>query len=107
MDKDKLSTKSVRLPFFDGIMKLFQMWWFWFLAYASVYGFSQSVQHTVNPDLSVMEAEEINKSDRWAAVAAKKAKKANAIAMASFTMAFTSELLIDMVYVAMITDWLS
>eukprot|EP00957_Ditylum_brightwellii_P124547 9492002-Ditylum_brightwellii.AAC.1 len=60
MDKDKLSTKSVRLPSFDGTAKFFQMWWLWFLAYASVYGFSQSVQHTVNPNLPATKAEEIN-----------------------------------------------
>eukprot|EP00957_Ditylum_brightwellii_P152837 11633466-Ditylum_brightwellii.AAC.1 len=72
MDEDKLSTKSVRLPSFDGTAKLFQMWWLWFLVYASVYGFLQSVQHTVNPDLPATEAEEINKSDCGAAVAAKK-----------------------------------
>eukprot|EP00957_Ditylum_brightwellii_P166325 12662058-Ditylum_brightwellii.AAC.1 len=96
MDKDKSSTKSVRLPSFDGTAKLFQMWWLRFLAYASVYGFSQSIQHAVDPDLPATEAEEINESDRGVAAAAKKAKKANAIAMASFTMAFTSESLVGM-----------
>eukprot|EP00957_Ditylum_brightwellii_P161895 12325721-Ditylum_brightwellii.AAC.1 len=81
------------------------MWWPRFLAYASVYGFSQSVQHTVDPDLPATEAEEINESDHGVAAAAKKAKKANTIVMASFTMAFTSKSLIGMVYAAMTTDW--
>eukprot|EP00957_Ditylum_brightwellii_P119465 9114749-Ditylum_brightwellii.AAC.1 len=105
MDKDTSSTKSVRLPSFDSTAKLFQMWRLWFLAYASVYGFAQSVQHTADSDLPATEADEINESDRTAAAAAKKAKKANTIAMASFTMAFTSKSLIGMVYAAMTTDW--
>eukprot|EP00957_Ditylum_brightwellii_P001433 112010-Ditylum_brightwellii.AAC.1 len=39
------------------------------------------------------------------AAAIKKAKRSNTIVMASFTMAFTGESLIGMVYATMMTDW--
>eukprot|EP00957_Ditylum_brightwellii_P020414 1539440-Ditylum_brightwellii.AAC.1 len=61
----------------------------------------QSIQNTVDSDLP--ESEDADVNDRNAAE--KKAKKANAVVMASFTMAFTSELLIVMVYNAMTADW--
>eukprot|EP00957_Ditylum_brightwellii_P192474 14653963-Ditylum_brightwellii.AAC.1 len=65
------------------------------------------VQHIIDPDLPAREATIIDETDATVAVAAKKVKRSNAIAMASFTMAFTIELLIGMVYAAMTTEWLS
>eukprot|EP00957_Ditylum_brightwellii_P087377 6650871-Ditylum_brightwellii.AAC.1 len=105
MDKEMFSIKSVRLLSFDGTAKLFQMWWLWFLPYAPVYGFMQSMQHSIDFNLPDREASIIDETDAAAAVAIKKAKRSNTIVMASFTMAFTSESLIGMVYAAMTTDW--
>eukprot|EP00957_Ditylum_brightwellii_P180357 13739488-Ditylum_brightwellii.AAC.1 len=98
MDK---ATLSSCLLTFDGTAKMFQMWWLRFCAYATVFGFTQSIQKTVDPDLPKSKDADVDNRN----TAAKKAKKANMIAMASFTMAFTSKLLIGMVYAAMTADW--
>eukprot|EP00957_Ditylum_brightwellii_P112469 8574914-Ditylum_brightwellii.AAC.1 len=78
MDEVMLSNKSVCLSSFDGAAKMFQMWWLQFCAYAAVFGFTQSTQKTVDPNLP--KSEDADVDDRNAA--AKKAKKANAVAMA-------------------------
>eukprot|EP00957_Ditylum_brightwellii_P140319 10691464-Ditylum_brightwellii.AAC.1 len=62
-----------------------------------------SMQHTIDPNLPAREATVIDET--YVTVAAKKAKRLNTIAMASFTMAFTSKSLIGMVYAAMTTEW--
>eukprot|EP00957_Ditylum_brightwellii_P154042 11723929-Ditylum_brightwellii.AAC.1 len=74
------------------------------MAYASVFGFTQSIQRRIDWDLPETEDTVIAETNVTAADNAQKAKKANSIAMASFTMVFTSELLIVMVYVAMTMD---
>eukprot|EP00957_Ditylum_brightwellii_P124006 9452445-Ditylum_brightwellii.AAC.1 len=78
MDKATSSNKSVCLPTFDSMAKMFQMWWLQFCAYAAVFGFTQSTQKTVDPDLP--ESENVDVDGRI--TAAKKAKKANTVAMA-------------------------
>eukprot|EP00957_Ditylum_brightwellii_P025512 1928556-Ditylum_brightwellii.AAC.1 len=95
MDEETLCSKSVCLSSFDGLAKLFQKWWLQFMVYASVYGFIQSIQKRIDLNLPATEDTAIDEIDATAAAAAKKAKKLNTIAMASFTMAFTSKLLID------------
>eukprot|EP00957_Ditylum_brightwellii_P061346 4656283-Ditylum_brightwellii.AAC.1 len=105
MEEEMLSVKSICLPSFGGIAKLFQMRWLWFLVYASVYGLMQRMQHTIDPNLSNREALIIDETDAAVIATIKKSKRSNAIAMASFTMAFTSKSLIGMVYAAMTTDW--
>eukprot|EP00957_Ditylum_brightwellii_P077235 5869144-Ditylum_brightwellii.AAC.1 len=71
---------------------MFQMWWLRFCTYTAVLRFTQSIQKTVDPDLPKSEDADVEDSN----TAARKTKKANTVAMASFTMAFTSELLISM-----------
>eukprot|EP00957_Ditylum_brightwellii_P174870 13315008-Ditylum_brightwellii.AAC.1 len=94
MDKEMSSTKSVRLPSFDGNAKLFQMWWLWFLVYTSVYGFTQSMQHTINPDLPDSEAAEINNTNTLVTAAAKKAKRSNVIEMAKWPSGLTYKIMV-------------
>ena len=104
MDDEK-GTKSVKLPTFDGELKKFQLWWVRFAAYATVFKFIKALaiggelilagvrQDTVIPDTD---------TDKDAKEAA---RNRNALAMASLTMAFTSDATMGLVYKAMTTDW--
>eukprot|EP00957_Ditylum_brightwellii_P119504 9117842-Ditylum_brightwellii.AAC.1 len=51
MEVDNMATKAVLLPTFDGTSKMFQIWWIRFKAYASMYGFMQSIGHEIDSDL--------------------------------------------------------
>eukprot|EP00957_Ditylum_brightwellii_P204832 15341016-Ditylum_brightwellii.AAC.2 len=99
MVEQTMSTKLVYLPSFDGMAKLFQMQWLRFMAYASVFGFTQNIQGRVDLDLPAMKDTMIDETDSTAS-----GKKSNTIATASFTIALTSEPFIGIVYMAMTTD---
>ena len=104
MVSDSASEKGVKLPSFDGDSKKFQLWWTRFCAYASVYKFRQALAENGDEDLPEKEGEEIDEST----TNGKKqlaAKKRNEVAMASFTMAFTSESVMGLVYKASTTNW--
>eukprot|EP00591_Stephanopyxis_turris_P000610 CAMPEP_0195508876 /NCGR_PEP_ID=MMETSP0794_2-20130614/1972_1 /TAXON_ID=515487 /ORGANISM="Stephanopyxis turris, Strain CCMP 815" /LENGTH=163 /DNA_ID=CAMNT_0040635957 /DNA_START=67 /DNA_END=558 /DNA_ORIENTATION=+ len=105
MDEESL-TKTVKLPTFSGERKDFQIWWVRFCAYASVQGFRQSIGRVRDPDLPSSEDVTIDaRSDQGKKQL--RAKRANAVAMANLTMAFTTEALIGMVYQAQTSLWSS
>ena len=102
----ELSTyeKSVRLPTFDGTEEKFQIFWMRFKAYAKVYKFAQALRIGGESDLPTTDASIIDETtDPGKKQAA--AKKRNEIAMANFTMAFTTEGTISLVYKAETADW--
>ena len=90
---------------FDGASKNFQLWWMRFNAYATVHRFAKAVSKDVpDADMPLSEAEVLDESTD----AGKKriaAKRRNAVAMASLSMAFTSEGTMGLVYKAMSADW--
>jgi hypothetical protein len=96
--------KSVRLPTFDGSIEKFQIFWMRFKAYAKVYKFAQTLKIGGESDLPSTDAAAIDQtSDAGKKQAA--AKKRNEIALANFTMAFTSEGTISLVYKTSTADW--
>ena len=104
MGSDSASEKGVKLPSFDGDSKKFQLWWTRFCAYATVYKFRQALAENGDSDLPANESEEL---DETTPVGKKMlaAKKRNEVAMANFTMAFTTEGVMGLVYKASTTDW--
>jgi hypothetical protein len=98
-------TKSVKLPAFDGTHDGFQKWWMRFKAYARVHKFVQSIQQgTGDPDLPVADASSLS-VDADVANLQTLAKKRNDIAMAQFTMAFTTDSDLAMIYEAESIAW--
>eukprot|EP00957_Ditylum_brightwellii_P064136 4865639-Ditylum_brightwellii.AAC.1 len=102
-DHNKL-VKSIRLPTFDGEQKGFQIWWMRFCAYGTVYGFTQSIQTSPDPDLPGMEYEILDTAPTNGALAAK-AVKMNAVAICNFTMAFTTKALMGLIYASINDEW--
>ena len=104
MDVENAETKSVRLPTFGGAQKDFQVWWTRFLAYGSVYKFALALKESDEVDLPKSDADVL---DLTTDAGKKKdlARKRNNIAMANFTMAFTSEALMGLVFKAQSADW--
>ena len=99
------SEKSVRLPTFDGDYKKFQLWWTRFNAYATVYKFKQALTDEDDKHRPFSETEEIKDPLSTEGMAMEAAKKRNEVAMASLTMAFTSESVMRMVYKSYTTQW--
>ena len=98
-------TKSVKLPAFDGTHDGYQKWWMRFKAYARVHKWVQALAPgTGDPDLPATEAAVLD-ADIEVAAAQTLAKKRNDIAMAQFTMAFTTESEIRMVFAAETSNW--
>eukprot|EP00957_Ditylum_brightwellii_P211345 15366072-Ditylum_brightwellii.AAC.5 len=75
-----------------------------FHAYGTVYGFSQSIQRTVDPDLPEMEGATVDEMQPTGVKQAK-ALKLNTIAMCNLTMAFTTKPLMGMIYTAIKIEW--
>eukprot|EP00957_Ditylum_brightwellii_P187666 14290277-Ditylum_brightwellii.AAC.1 len=103
MEELNMTTKAVRLPTFEGTSKMFQMWWIRFKAYISVYSVTQSIGHEIDPDLLDIKDNGTGEGDEG--VRQNKARKLNTIAIANFTMAFTSESLIGIIYASMSTAY--
>ena len=101
---ESASDRGLKLPIFDGEAKKFQMWWTCFNAYASVYKFRQAIQEKGDEDLPGS-SEEMFDEETPEGKKKKAAIKRNEIAMASFTMAFTTETLMGLVYRASNADW--
>ena len=99
---DTASEKSVRLPTFDGANKNYQLWWTRFQAYATVYKFGEALVVGGEADMPASESTVIDETTPAGKLEAA-AKKRNAIAMASFTMSFTSEGTMGLVYKAKTT----
>ena len=104
MSTDSASEKGVKLPTFDGDSKKFQLWWTRFCAYATVYKFRQALTETGDVDLPETENEILDEATPEGKKQAL-ARKRNEIAMANFTMAFTTEGVMGLVYKASTADW--
>jgi hypothetical protein len=98
-------TKSVKLPSFNGTQESFPMWWTRFEAYATVHKFEGAIMMTgPEPDMPSKASDVIDEStDDGKKKAA--AKKRNAIAIASLSMAFTTEAMMRLIYKSKSTDW--
>jgi hypothetical protein len=81
--------KSVRLPTFDCTVEKFQIFWMRFKAYAKVYKFSQALKIGGETDLPRTDSTSIDLGTDAGKLQAA-AKKRNEIAIANFTMAFTT-----------------
>jgi hypothetical protein len=101
-DDDAVWHKSVRMPTLDGTEGEFQIFWVRYRAYAEVHDFARALVHDTDmpADNSVLldETTPVGKLQ-------KAAVKRNKIAMANFTMAFTSKGTISLIYKAETTNW--
>jgi hypothetical protein len=98
------SEKSVKLPSFSGEPKDFQILWVLSWAYSTVYKTVQALGRTVEPEMPATEATVVDESTD-AGKARVKALRRNAVAMAKFTMAFTTEATMGIVFMAQSTEW--
>jgi hypothetical protein len=89
--------KSVRLPTFNGSVEKFQIFWMRFKAYAKVYTFAFALTIGGETHLPADDATSVDISTPEGVLQAA-AKKRNEIAVVNFTMAFTSEGTISLVY---------
>ena len=86
-----------KIPMFDGNAKSFMMWWVRFSAYAVMKNFNRALKQ----DPSLPENDEVVPvSDD-----AKLAKKANEVAMASLTMAFRTDAMLNIIFRSMDKAW--
>jgi hypothetical protein len=89
------SQKSVPLPRFDGDEEKFELFWPKFEAYASLKGFGDSI--LINPDPNLPVKEKTFDEDPVKAAKEKTALRNNKLAVASFTIAFTTVALMNRV----------
>ncbi len=101
-DDDAVWHKSVRMPTFDGTEGEFQIFWVRYRAYAEVHDFARALVH--DTDMPADNSELIDETTPVGKLQ-KAAVKRNKIAMANFTMAFTSEGTISLIYKAETTNW--
>jgi hypothetical protein len=99
-----MSETSLKLPTFDGKDANFSMFWMRFKAYAGVKGFLQALQQDPDEDMPLDEAVVLDPNDAQEALQIA-AKKRNALAVASFTMAFTTQTLMMYVQRATTEYW--
>ena len=95
---------SIKLPTFDGKDANFSMFWMRFKAYAGVKGFLQALQEVPDKDMPLDEATVLDLTDPQEALQIA-AKKRNALAVASYTMAFTTNTLMMYVQRATTENW--
>jgi hypothetical protein len=81
--------KSLRLPTYDGTDDQFQIFWMRVKAYAKVYNFAPALKIGVQTDLPATYSTSIDITTT--AGMRQAAEKINEIAIANFTMAFTSD----------------
>ena len=104
MDSDTTS-RSVRIPTFDGEKKNYAIWNARFQAYAGMQGFDAAIQEKAEENLPKRADIEIDEST----AEGKKhvlAKKRNAYAFEEYTLAFTSEELLSKIESAKTEEWL-
>ena len=88
---------GAKIPVFDGNAKNYTMWWVRFSAYAVMKNFSRALKL----DKSLPASDEVEpETDE-----AKLAKKANEVAMASLTMAFRTDAMLNVIFRSMNKDW--
>jgi len=101
---DESGDKSVKLPTFSGKLEDFQIWWTCFMAYAVVYKFKEALKQGGEDDLPTGKDDTIDETMD----AGKKqalAKKMNVVAMANFSMGFTMEATMGILYRVMTPNW--
>jgi len=101
---DESGDKSVKLPTFSGKQEDFQIWWTCFMAYAVVYKFKEALKQGGEDDLPTGKDDTIDETMD----AGKKqalAKKRNVVAMANFSMGFTMEATMGILYRVMTPNW--
>ena len=94
---------SIKLPTFDGEPKKFQVRWYRFNAYATMYGFKKALTET-GKELPKTEEEELD-TTKEAGKTMLAAKKQNQKAMANFAMAFTGESIMGLMWAASTKEW--
>jgi hypothetical protein len=104
LEDDKAYAKSVRLPTFDGTDAEFQIFWMIFKAYAKVYKFASALKIGGEDDMPTSDAAAVDLTNEEG-LRQEGAKKRNEVAIANFTMTFTSEGTISLVYKAATADW--
>ena len=105
MSRDN-ETKTVRVPVFDGDEASFQTWWMRFRAHTKISGFSKAVG--IDPETDVPSSQ--SDVDGLAGDTAENKKKLVAVgrndaAMASLTLAFTTDELTSVVMNAQSDEW--
>jgi len=99
-------TKTVRVPIFDGEDESFQKWWIRFRAYAKISGFTKAIETDPEPDLPGSQREVDALSGNGDETKKKRAAAdRNDTAMASLTLAFTTDDLINIIMQSQTADW--
>jgi hypothetical protein len=99
---DAVWHKSVRMPTFSGTEGEFQIFWVRYRVYAEVNDFAQAL--VFDPDMPSDNTVLIDETTAEGKLQ-KAAVKRNKIAMANFTMAFTSEGAMSLIYQAETREW--
>jgi hypothetical protein len=97
--------KSLQLPTFDGKYENFQLWWVRFMAFATICKFAQALRSGGENELIGQSENAIVDETTSSGKAVSAAMKRNAYAVASLTIAFTSEATMGLIWKAMTTDW--
>ena len=106
MSEKENENKTVRVPTFDGDESKYQKWWIRFRAYARLAGFTKAIDMQPDPDLPATQTEvDALTGDSDEIKRKRKAANANDLAMASLTLAFTSDDLLDVIMEAQTEEW--
>ena len=99
-------SKSIRVPTFDGDEDHYQKWWMRFKACATLSGFSQALidARETDPPNDYEEADALTGTDDDT-LKKKKAMLRNDKAIASFTLAFTTNELLDIIMESQTDEW--
>ena len=103
MTDEKLDTKSIPLPKFDGEDASFEVWWPKFEAYANLKGFSESIEGAGDPELP--KKEDTLSSDADTKKIQQRAIIKNKLAVSSFTMAFNTVALMNRIEKSKTTNY--
>ena len=101
---DEIFDRGGRIPSFDGEPKNFPNWWKKFTAYATLAKIKDILKEVRDPNLrekEVSEFDEEDESNKLARIAIKK----NELAMLSFSIAFTSDSAMNILYAACTENW--
>jgi hypothetical protein len=99
---DTVNDKAIKLPTFDGKKKSFQLWWSRFMAFAVIQRFARALVSGGEKDLPDKEDEVLDETKDATKIAA---RNRNQVAMAAFTVAFTTEGLLNIIYSSRTTKW--
>lgn len=97
---DSGAVKTAKVPQFDGAESAFQLFWMRFTAYAMLQKFAACLKEDAEQALPATEDEGQGETD-----ANKAARKRNFSAMYNFTLAFTTESLMGLLFKAQTTEW--